>query len=342
MVNIENLTFNQMTQSQKVATLLIALGPSTATEVLKNIPDDDLIEQITMDISNLNKIPQEILDEVLEEFYSYFQASNLISRGGMEYAKKILEEAYGNDKADMIIGKLAVSRNNPFQFFNEADSAQLATSFQNENPQLIALVLAFLKPEKAAAIINSLPEKLQTNVALKIADMDRTNPEILKEVEKIIENKFSSVVAQDFSQAGGVDALADILNRTDRSSEKRIMEALENFDINLAEKVRELMFVFEDIIKLDDRSIQRVLREVETKDLALALKGAHEEVREKIFRNMSERASSMLRDDMEFMGPVRAREVQEAQSAVVAVIRALESTGEIIILHDGVEDELID
>ncbi len=342
MVNLQSLSFDQMTNSQKVATLLIALGPATATEVLKNIPDEDLIEQITVDIANLHKIPQEVLDEVLEEFYSYFQASNLISRGGMEYAKKILEEAYGEEKAGSVIEKLATSRNNPFQFFNEADPAQLATSFQNENPQLTALVLAYLKPEKAAAIINSLPEKLQANVAMKIAEMDRTNPEILKEVEKIIENKFSSIVAQDFSQAGGVEVLADILNRTDRPSEKRIMESLEHADIELAEKVRELMFVFEDIVKLDDRSVQRVLREVETKDLALALKGANDDVKEKVFRNMSERASGMLKDDMEFMGPVRAREVQESQTAVVAIVRALESTGEIIIIHDGAEDDFIE
>ena len=342
MANAENMTFVQMTSSQKVATLLIALGPTTATEVLKNIPDEELIEQITIDIASLNKIPPETLDEVLEEFYSYFQASSLASRGGLDYAKKILEEAYGEEKASSVIERLASSRGNPFQFFNEADPGQLATSFQNENPQLIALVLAYLKPEKAAAIMSSLPEKLQSNVAMKIAEMDRTNPEILKEVEKIIEHKFSSVVVQDFSQAGGVEAVADILNRTDRASEKRIMEALETHDIDLAERVRELMFVFEDIVKLDDRSVQRVLREVETKDLALALKGANDEVKEKIFKNMSERASGMLKDDMEFMGPVRAREVQESQTGIVAVVRALEATGEIIIMHDGEEDDLIE
>lgn len=338
----EELTFNKMTNSQKVATLLIAMGPSTATEVLKNLPDEDLIEQITVDIASLSKIPKDILDEVLEEFYSYFQASNLISRGGMDFAKKLLEEAYGGDKAKTVIDKLATSRNNPFQFFNEADPGQLASSLQNENPQLIALVLAYLKPDKAAAIIGNLPEKVQSIVSLKIAEMDRTNPEILHEVEKIIETKFSSVVVQDFSKAGGIEVLADILNRTDRSSEKRIMEVIENQDIDLAEKIRELMFVFEDLIKLDDRSVQRVLREVETKDIALALKGANDEVKNKIFTNMSERASAMLKDDMEFMGPVRAKEVQEAQTTIVAIIRALEATGEIVIARDGAEDDLIE
>ena len=342
MANTENFTFNRMTNSQKVATLLIALGPGTATELLKNIPDDELIEQITIDIANLNKIPPEILDDVLEEFYSYFQASNLISRGGADYAKKILGEAYGDEKAGAVLEKLANSRDNPFQFFNEADPAQLATSLQHENPQLTALVLAYLKPDKAAAIISNLPEKIQTVVAVKIAEMDKTNPEILKEIEKIIETKFSSVVAQDFSKAGGVEALADILNRTDRSAEKRIMETLENKDIDMAERVRELMFVFEDIIKLDDRSVQRILREIETKDLTLALKGANDDVKDKIFKNMSERASVMLKDDMEYMGPVRSKEVQEAQTTVVAIIRALEATGEIIITREGMEDDLIE
>lgn len=342
MANLEDITFSKMTNTQKVATLLIALGPATATEVLKNFPEEDLVEQITIDIASLNKIPKEILDEVLEEFYSYFQASNLISRGGLDYAKKILEEAYGDERAKAVIERLATKRENPFQFFNEADPAQLASSLQNENPQLIALVLAYLKPDKAAAIISHLPERIQATVSLKIAEMDRTNPEVLKEVEKIIENKFSSVVVQDFSKAGGIEVLADILNRTDRSSEKRIMEVLENQDIDLAEKIRELMFVFEDIVKLDDRSVQRVLREVETKDIALALKGTNDEVKEKIFVNMSERAAGMLKDDMEYMGPVRAREVQEAQSTIVAIIRALEATGEIIIAREGVEDDLIE
>jgi flagellar motor switch protein FliG len=172
--------------------------------------------------------------------------------------------------------------------------------------------------------------------------MDRTNPEILGEVEKIIEGKFSSVVSQDFSKAGGVEALADILNRADRSAERKIMEILEVQDLEMAERIRELMFVFEDIIKLDDRAVQRVLREIETKDLALALKGANEEVKEKIFKNMSERASGMLKDDMEYMGPVRAKEVQEAQTKFVAIIRALEATGEITIFRDEEEDDLIE
>ena len=342
MADAKNLSINTMSNTQKVAALLIAMGPATATEVLKNLPDDDLIEQITVEIANLTKIPPEVVDEVLEEFHSLFKASNMFNRGGLDYAKKLLSESFGDQKAGLLFERLASNKTNPFQFFNDADPMQLATSFQNENPQLIALILAYLKPDKAAMVLSNLPDHLQAVVATKIAEMDRTNPEILGEVEKIIESKFSSVVTQDFSKAGGVEALADILNRTDRSAERKIMEVLEVQDLEMTERIRELMFVFEDIIKLDDKAIQRILREVETKDLALALKGTTQDVKDKIFRNMSERASNMLKDDMEYMGPVRAKEVQETQTKVVAVVRALEATGEITIFRDQEEDDLIE
>ncbi|MDD3420264.1 MAG: flagellar motor switch protein FliG, partial [Candidatus Gastranaerophilales bacterium] len=259
------LDVTRMSNIQKVASLLIVLGPQAATEILKNIPDDDLVEQITLEIANVNKVSPEILDAILEEFHSIFKASSYLSHGGMEYAKTLLEQAYGSDKAGSILDKLVTILNStPFQFFNEADPEQLATSFQNENPQLIALVLAYLKPEKSAQVLNNLPFNVQAAVALKIAEMDTTNPEIISEIEKVVESKFSSVVAQDFSKAGGVEALATILNRTDRSTEKKIIEVLEHHSSTLAEEVRELMFVFEDIVLLDNRAIQRVLREIDS------------------------------------------------------------------------------
>lgn len=330
-----------LTNSQKVAALLILLGPTTATEILKNIKDEDEVEHITLEIAALNRIPQEHLESILEEFHQMFQASGLIAQGGVNYARQLLESTYGEKRADAILDRMMASlQSTPFQFFNEADPTQLATSFQNENPQLVALVLAYLRPEKSAQVLNNLPPTMQAAVAGRIAEMDRTNPEVLAEVERILENKFSSVVSQDFSKAGGVESLADILNRSDRSTEKAIMESLEENDPELAETVRELMFVFEDIIQLDDRAIQRMLREVETKDLALALKGANEDVQEKIFKNMSERAGGMVKDDMEYMGPVRSRDVQEMQTKIVGIIRALEATGEIIISRGG-EDDLI-
>lgn len=343
MVAIKQLNLSNMNATQKVAALLIVLGPKAATEILKNIPDEDLIEQITLDIANLNKVPMETLDQILEEFYSIFQASGFISRGGIDYAKILLEEAYGPDKANDILDKLVTILNStPFQFFNDADAQQLATSFQNENPQLIALILAYLKPEKSAAVLNFLPPEVQTAVAFKIAEMESTNPEIIADIEKIVENKFSSVVIQDFSKAGGVESLATILNRVDRTTEKKIMESIEARDKDLVEQIKDLMFVFEDIVKLEDRAIQRILREVDNKDLAMSLKGSNQEVKDKIFKNMSERARIMLTDDMEYMGPVRAKDVQECQSKIVGIIRMLESSGEIVVLRSGVEDEYIE
>lgn len=337
------LEVHTMTATQKVAALLIVLGPATASEVLKNITDDDLLEQITLDIASLNKVPNEILNSILEEFKAIFQASNYLSAGGMDYAKELLEKAYGSDQAKKVLDRLVVLMNsNPFQFFNEADPGQLATSFQNENPQLIALIMAYLKPEHSAQVLNYLPPEVQAQVAVKIADMDTTNPEILSEIEKIVESKFSSVVVQDFSKAGGIESLANILNRADRATERNVIELLEIQSPQLAEEVRELMFVFEDIITLDDRAIQRILREVETKDLAMSLKGTKEDVKEKVYKNMSERAQQMLRDEMEYMGPVRAREVQEIQTKIVGIIRTLEVAGEIVIARENNEDELID
>lgn len=337
------VNYEFMTTTQKVAALLIALGPATASEILKNISDDDLLEQITLDIASLNKIPTDVLNGILKDFHTLFLASDYVQAGGMNYAQTLLEKAYGEDQASKILDRLVTLMNsNPFQFFNDADPAQLATSFQNENPQLIALILAYLKPEHSAQVLNYLSPEIQADVAMKIADMNSTNPEILSEIEKIVESKFSSVVVQDFSKAGGVDSLANILNRADRATERNVIELLEVNSPQLAESVRELMFIFEDIISLDDKAIQRVLREVDTKDLAMSLKGTKEDVKEKIFKNMSERAQSMLRDDMEFMGPVRAREVQEVQTKIVSIIRTLEAAGEIIISRESQEDELIE
>ena len=325
-----------MNSTQKVAALLILLGPVTAAEVLKNITDNDLLEQIALEIASLNKVPVESLVGILEEFRSLFQASRYLAKGGKDYAKQVLELTYGPEQAKRIMARLEAMMNaNPFQFFNEADPVQLATSFQNENPQLIALILAYLQPAQSARVLNNLTPEVQAQVAIKIADMDTTNPEILADIEKIVETKFSSVMVQDFSQAGGIDTLASILNRADRQTERNVLELLEIENPTLADEVRELMFVFEDILTLDDRTIQRVLREV-------SLKGTKEEVREKIFKNMSERAQKMLRDDMEYLGPVRAKEVQDVQASICATIKALEAAGEIVIERDPGEEEFID
>ncbi|MEM0951459.1 MAG: flagellar motor switch protein FliG [Cyanobacteria bacterium P01_H01_bin.74] len=331
-----------MTQSQKVAALLIALGPKTASQILKSMQDNSDVEMISLEIASMQKIPPETLGEILAEFYKLFEASGYLATGGVGYARKLLEDAFGDTQADKILERLVANMQaNPFDFFNNADPAQLATSFQSENPQLVALVLAYLKPDRAAGILSDLSPEMQSSVALRIADMDRTNPEVLREVERIMENKFSSVVNTDFTQAGGVESLADIINRSDRTTEKAILDSLEVKDQEIAEQVRELMFVFEDIVQLDDKFVQRFLREVDTKDLALSLKGANEEVKDKIFKNMSERASAILKDDMDYMGAVRAKDVQEKQTYVVSVIRALESAGEISILRSDEADDFI-
>lgn len=332
-----------MTNTQKVAALLISLGPKAASEIMKNIDEETEIERIALEIASMRQLNEETVKEVLNEFYMIFQATGYLSSGGVGYARQLLEETYGSGHAEKILERLvATLQTNPFDFFNKADPAQLATSFQNENPQLVALVLAYLKAEQSANVLGMLPPEMQAEVATRIASMDRTNPEVLREVERILENKFSSVVMADFSAAGGIESLAEILNRSDRTTEKAILDGLEMKDPELAEQVRELMFVFEDIIHLDDKSIQRVLREVDTKDLAMSLKGSNNDVKEKILKNMSERASAMLVDDMEYMGPVRAKDVQEKQTYIVGIIRALEAAGEIQISRAGSEDDFIE
>lgn len=332
-----------MKQSQKVAALLILLGPAASSEVMKNFNDDEVLEQITIDIASMSKLPTEVLEDIVTEFHTIFKASDMVSSGGMNYAKVLLEKAYGVEEANKILDRLvSVLNTNPFQFFNDADPNHLATSFQNENPQLIALILAYLKPEISARVLNSLPPSVQAKVSLKIAQMESTNPEIISEVEKIVESRFSNVVVQDFSKVGGTITLASILNRTDRATEKNVIEMLEEVTPEVAENVRALMFVFEDIINLEDRAIQRILREVDGKDLCLALKGVKDEIKDKFLNNMSERAQAILLEDMEYMGPARAKDVSDMQTKIVFIIRSLEASGEITIYRDSAEDELIE
>jgi flagellar motor switch protein FliG len=283
-----------------------------------------------------------VFTEIITEFYVLFEAQGFLMSGGVSYAQEILTDSFGEEHAQKILNKLVQSlQNTPFDFFNKADSTQLASSFQNENPQLVALVLSYIKPDRAAAILSLLTPEAQVEIASRIAVMDRTSPEILREVETIMENKFSSVMTGDFSQAGGIESLAEILNFSDRTTEKAILDNMEMRDPEMAENVRSLMFVFEDMAKLDARTVQRILREVETKDLGLALKGAKEEVKTIVFENMSERAAAMLKDDMEFMGAVRAKDVSEKQTIIVGIIRGLEASGEIQIARSKDEESFI-
>lgn len=331
---------NELTNKQKAAILLIALGPDISSQVFKYLREDE-IEKLTLEIANQRKITQEQKDKVLGEFHQMALAKEYISSGGLDYAREVLEKALGSDKAVAIINRLTSSLQiRPFDFARKTDPGQLLNFIQNEHPQTIALIMAYLQPEQSAAIISALPSDRQVDVAKRIATMDRTSPDVLKDVERILERKLSSLVTQDFTAAGGVDSIVEVLNRVDRTTERTIIENLEIQNPELAEEIKRRMFVFEDIVLLDDRSLQLVLREIDSKDLALALKASSGEVGEKIYKNMSKRASEMLREEIEYMGPVRIRDVEEAQQKIVNVIRRLEESAEIIVSR-GKGDEII-
>ena len=325
---------------EKAAILLISLGPDKSAKVFKHLPEED-IEELTLEIANMRKISPEEKEKVLEEFYQICLAQEYISEGGINYAKEILEKALGSQKAFDIVNKLTASLQvRPFDFVRKADANQLLNFIQNEHPQTISLILSYLTPQQAGQILSALPQTKQCEVAQRIATMDRTSPEIIKEVEEVLERKLSSMFTQDYTLAGGIQSIVDILNSVDRGTEKFIIETLEIKDIELAEEIKKRMFVFEDIVTLDSTSIQRFIREVDNNELAIALKGATEEVKEIIYNNMSKRMAEMIKEDMEFMGPVRLRDVEEAQQKIVNIIRKLEEAGEIIISRGG-GDEII-
>ncbi len=330
---------SKLTGAEKAAIILITLGADLSARVLKHLPEHD-IEVLTRQISMLENIPRDIQSLVLIEFFKLTEARNYLIRGGSKYAREILEKAFGQQRAEEIFEKmLAEVQSIPFNNLRRTDAKQLLNFIRDEHPQTIALILTHLVPEQAAFILSSLPPEKQSDIARRIAIMDRVPPEVIKEVEGILERKLSVVVQQE-QIVGGVKTLVNILNRVDRSTEKTILEELEISDPDLADEVRKRMFVFEDIVKLHDTAIQRVLREVDTRDLARAMRGANEEVNERIFKNMSRRAANMLREEIQFMGPVRLRDVEEAQQRIVQIIRRLDETGEIIIARGG-EDAII-
>ena len=325
---------------QKAAHLLISLGPEKSAKIFKHLKEDEL-EQITLEIANVRKTTSEQLDEIMRDFYELCLANRYIQQGGISYAQEVLEKALGHEKAMSIISRISSSLQvRPFDFVHKTEPTQVLSFIQGEHPQTIALILAYLDSAKSAIILSALPPDRQVDVAKRIALMNNTSPEVIKEVERVLERKLSSVVPQEVSSAGGVKTVVNILNRVDRGTEKTILEALEIQDPELAEEIKKLMFVFEDLVTLDDRSVQRILRDVENQDLVLALKGASQEVANKIFNNMSKRASDMLREDIQFLGPVRLRDVEESQQRIVNVIRRLEDSGEIVIARGG-GDEII-
>lgn len=331
----------ELSGKEKAAILLISLGADVSAEIFKHLTETE-IDQLTLQIANVRRVDQMIKNEILEQFYQIALAQNYISQGGIGYAKQILEKALGKNSASEIINRLTSTLQvKPFDFLRKADPSQILNFIQYEHPQTIALVLSYLEPKQAGQILSSLEHNVQADVARRIAVMDRTSPEIINDIEQVLEKKFSSTSTQDFTQAGGIESVVDVLNGVDRTTERTILDVLAIEDPKLAEEIKKRMFVFEDLVVLDPRSIQRVIRDVENEDLLLALRSASEEVKEIIFENMSQRRMETFKEEMEFMGPVRLRDVEEAQTRIVGIIRGLEEAGEIVVARGGGDDVVV-
>lgn len=331
---------NSISSREKIAVLMVSLGNSIAAEVYKHL-DDPTIELITLEIANLRKVSPEVKLDVMKEAQEVLMAREFMAKGGVDYARDVLERALGPERAQNLLARITASLQvRPFDFMRHTDPQQILSFIQSEHPQTIALILSYLESPQAAMILSGLAPNMQAEVARRIARMDRITPETLREVERVLERKLSTIMGQDFTVAGGIDAVVALVNSADRGTERNIMEYLEENDPEMAEEIKKRLFVFEDILRLDDRSLQRILREVDLKELSLALKGATEELRTKFFKNMSKRAAEMLKEDMDYMGPVRVKDVEESQQKVVNVVRGLEEQGEIVIATGG-EDELV-
>jgi flagellar motor switch protein FliG len=333
-------TTQTMTGRQKAAILLVSLGADASAAIFKHLRQEE-IDELTLEIAGIGHINPDRKQAVVEEFYETAVAQEYIAEGGLEYARQVLEKALGDEHANEVMNRLSSSiQVSPFEFLRRTDASQILNVIANEHPQTVALILAYLPADTAAQVVSALPEGRQADVAMRIALLDRTAPEVIREIERVLERKLSSVINQDFTSAGGLRSLVDLLNQVDRATERTILETLEEQNPELADEVRRMMFLFEDVTMLDDRSIQQVLREVDTKELAVALKGTSAEVQDAIYRNMSERAAQNIREDLEFMGPVRVKDVEESQQKVVAVIRRLEEAGTIVVVR-GAEDQLV-
>jgi flagellar motor switch protein FliG len=332
---------SELSSKQKAAIILMCLGPELSGKVIRHF-EEDQIEMLTLEVARLDKVSSEQRELVISEFYDLALAQEYIAEGGVDHAKKVLESAFGAEKAQIIVAKIIQAMQVvPFDFLKKADPSQVLSFIQDEHPQTIALILAYMPMNNAAMILSKLPSELRAEVAGRIAMMDQTPPEVIRRVEQVLEKKVSSILNQEMTKAGGPKALVDLLNRVDRSTERLIMDSLGESNPELAETVKNMMFVFEDIVQLDDRAVQQILKEVDLKELATALKGVNQDVQNKVFRNMSERAVNMLKEDMDFMGPVRLKVVEESQQKIVGVIRRLEEAGELTIGRGGDEDVLV-
>jgi flagellar motor switch protein FliG len=325
---------------QKAAILLVSLGPERAAQIFCHLKEDE-IEALSLDMAKLNQIPSDLSQEVINEMVDTCVAQSYMAEGGVEYAREVLERSVGPERARLIVGRLSAAiERRPFEFLRRTAPEQIHAFIRNEASQTIGLVVANLHPELAAQVLALLEPEEQAEVAMRIGTMRETSPEVIESVESVLRQRLSNVVSQDYADAGGVHSLAEILNHTDRGTERNVLDSLAQVDAELAEEVRMLLFTFEDIIKLDDRSIQLVLKEVDSKDLAVALRGVGKDVQQRIFGNMSERGAEMLAEEMEFMPAQKRVVVEEAQGRIVAVVRRLEEAGGIVITR-GNDDEML-
>ena len=337
----KSIDLSALSGPSKAAIVMVALGSEASSQIFKNL-DESEIEKLSTEIARLDNVTSQIREAVLEEFHNLAIAHQYVTQGGLDYAREILESALGPRKAKEILEKVQQTiRTTGFNLLENVDPKQIVNFIQKEHPQTIALLLAHMEPKNAAPIVSALPQELQVDVATRIATMESISPETLDQVEEVLVSQIKSLFGGDVSEIGGVKAVAEMLNSVDRGAEKNMLGNLERENPELATEIKNLMFVFEDVLLLDDRSMQRVLKEIDTKDLSMALKGASEELQEKFFRNMSSRAAEMIREDMEFMGPIRLKDVEEVQQRIVDVIRRLEEDGEIIISGRGGDEDIV-
>ena len=328
----------KLTRQQKAAAVIVSLGTEKASQLYQYMDPED-VEQITLEVARLGYVDAATTEEVLKEYYQMCQTNKAVTEGGLEYARAVLEKAYGAQMADSLLDKVTKSlKNREFSFLNKADEKSLYAALQHERPQTIALVLSYVDPEKSAAVIEELDPERQMKVVENIANMESASPAAVKIIESEMEKKFTNLMATNNVKVGGVDYVASIMNNLDRSSEKSIFDRLSDHNAELADEIRKRMFVFEDIMGMDDRSVQRFVRDCDPRDLVLALKGSNADVANKIFSNMSTRMAQSIRDDLEITTNVRIRDVEEAQQRIVAIIRDLEEKNELIIIKGGKDD----
>jgi flagellar motor switch protein FliG len=336
-----NMSDTKLTGKQKAAAIIISLGADDASKIYKYLKEEE-IEQLTFEISRLQHLSPQVMESTLKDFYDLCLTQKVITEGGFEYARNVLEKAFGAQTASSLLERVTKTmRTKSFEFLRKADSKNLITIIQNEHPQTIALILSYARADQASAVIAELPKEKRIDVVERIAKMDRTSPEIIKYVEMELEKKFNSIVSVDFTEIGGVNYVADVMNNMDRSNEKYIFDELNKKDVKLADEIRKRMFVFEDIVTMDSLGIQRFLREVDSKDLVFAIKGSNKEVADVLFGNMSTKMADTIKSELEYTHNVRLRDVEEAQQRIVSVIRRLEEEGELFIAKGGKDDIIV-